>query len=326
MRSRLIVFAALVLAWSSLAIGGAPSVEAQEQTSSRGGIWGPDGFASGDNEGGRPSVQAGFNTTTGGVGPPARRSSGTPITCEYFLAGAIGGTGGDGSQTADPTQASVDHLRDLYDDSVANGNADVRVFQVCMQGGTVVSRRWVNWAPNEGGTLMTPEELMEIARSWLEFPPPSGATAPPMDPGTVAQLPTYFWVDNWAAVSESASAGPVTATVTATPVRQTWDIRDDVRDTNYTVACEGPGVAFDPASGGPPPEGACQWTPPHSSAGQSVRSEVSGEPCFEATVTITWAVGWDSNVGDGGSLGEGTSSSSACLVVAEVQAVVTGAP
>jgi hypothetical protein len=108
-------------------------------------------------------------------------------------------------------------------------------------------------------------------------------------------------------------------------VRQTWDIRDTVRDTTYSVTCEGPGVAFDPSTGDAPPEGACQWTPPHSSAGQALRSETSGEPCFEATVTVTWDVAWDSNVGEGGSLGEGTSSSTACLVVGEVQAVVTGA-
>jgi hypothetical protein len=106
-------------------------------------------------------------------------------------------------------------------------------------------------------------------------------------------------------------------------VRQTWEIGDSVRDTSYTVDCGGPGVVFDPASGAAPPAGACSWIPPHSSAGQSAESEASGEPCFEATVTMTWNVTWDSNVGAGGDLGEGTSSSTACLVVGEVQAVVT---
>src|SRR5918996_663602 len=49
---------------------------------------------------------------------------------------------------------------------------------------------------------------------------------------------------------------------------------------------------------------------------------VRGEACFPTTVTLAWDVGWGSNIGAGGTLGEGSSSVELCLVVAELQAVV----
>jgi hypothetical protein len=237
------------------------------------------------------------------------------VTCEMLIVNA-GGRADQGA-TLDQLQRELGTVQGLGQDKLT-------VEYVCRGPGGQVWYDLMEWPPDgDDAVFIDPAILADMAYESLYFPPPSGSTTPPMDPGTVAQLPTFFQVDNWAPVSESATAGPVTATVTATPVQQTWDIRDSVRDTSYTVSCEGPGVAFDPASGDPPPDGVCEWTPPHSSAGQSVRSEQSNEPCFDATVTITWAVAWESNVGEGDSLGEGTSSSSACLVVGEVQAVVT---
>lgn len=241
------------------------------------------------------------------------------ITCELLIVNA-GGRSDQG--------ASLGQLQTELAARQAMGEDKVNVEYVCRGPGGQVWYGLQEWPPDDDDTVfIDPQILADMAYESLYFPPPSGSTTPPLDPGTVAQLPTFFQVDNWAPVSESASAGPVTATVTATPVRQTWDIHDSVRGTSEQVVCEGPGVAFDPASGDEPPAGACQWTPPHSSAGQSARSEPSGEPCFEATVTMTWHVTWDSNVPGGeGDLGEGSSSSTACLVVGEVQAVVTDAP
>lgn len=172
--------------------------------------------------------------------------------------------------------------------------------------------------------LVDPAVLAFAARRSLRFPAPVVRSSPPVESGTVARLPTYFWVDDWAPVSESASAGPVTATVTATPLRQEWRIDDRLRGTTETVACDGPG--------GPPPDaerasaggGGCVWVPEHSSAGQPGRG-AADEPCFGVTVAVTWGVSWSSNVGGGGELGAGTSTADACLVVGEVQAVVTDA-
>jgi len=55
--------------------------------------------------------------------------------------------------------------------------------------------------------------------------------------GKLFSLPTYLFIDNWAPVSQSATAGPVTATVTARPTAQTWKVG------GKTVAsCDGPGA------------------------------------------------------------------------------------
>lgn len=230
---------------------------------------------------------------------------------------------GTASNAAPLEDFSTDKVESDYQAALAVGQQTIQVELLCTNNitGQVVATNYTY--PPQGGAPVDPRVLAETARNRLTYPAPSGNTTPPMDPGTVAQLPTYFYVDNFEPVTASATAGPVTATVTATPTHQRWEIRDSVRDTTDTVECDGPGVAYDPTSGAAPPAGVCSWTPSHSSAGQSAESPQSGEPCFETTVTITWSVSWDSNVGAGGDLGEGTSSSTACLVVAEVQAVVT---
>lgn len=169
--------------------------------------------------------------------------------------------------------------------------------------------------------VVDPRVVAELARSELVFPAPVPRSSPGMDVGTYAQLPTAFWLEGWAPVSESASAGLVTATVTARPLRQEWTIRDSVRGTTETVACDGPGEAV--ATVGEPV--GCGWTPVHSSAGQSSTGGLRGEACFETTVTVSWSVSWSSTLGPGGPLGAGTSTTDTCLVVAEIQAIVTDA-
>jgi hypothetical protein len=266
------------------------------------------------------AVRAGFESTTGGSGGGngggrGGSGSGSGITCR--LTGSFGGF---------PTNLSlsVTDLQTAYD---TGGRQPVLVYRTCFDGaGSIVSAEETTWSPPAGGgapVLVDPEVLAGIARSRLSFPAPAVSTSPPADQGTYAQLPTFFFVDNWAAVSEQASAGPVTATVTATPVRQTWEIHDTFRGATETVSCEGPGAAFNP---GRPLEGqlppACGWTPNHSSAGQGQQGGPRGEACFPTTVTLAWDVGWGSNIGAGGGLGEGTSSTDLCLVVAELQAVV----
>jgi hypothetical protein len=173
--------------------------------------------------------------------------------------------------------------------------------------------------------LVDPAVLATSARRSLSFPPPVPRSSPSLETGTYAQLPTYFWIDGWAPVSASASAGPVTATVTATPLHQEWQVRDAVRGETEAVSCEGPGQPHDATEGAEEPRPACGWTPRHSSAGQPAEGGSADEPCFPTTVTVAWDVTWTSNLpGSGGELGAGTSSADVCLVVAEVQAVVSG--
>ena len=280
--------------------------------------------------GGGAQVGAGFQSISGGGGGSSGAGSasggtagtggsGPRITCEF--AGLTAGIGG--------SELTASDLMRTYERRPGPPRP-VRVIQVCSdENGQIVSSEIVNWSPPATGgaggapVLVDPRVLAEMARSRLVFPAPAVSTSPPPEAGTYAQLPTFFFVENWAGVSASASAGPVTSTVTATPVRQTWTIHDTFRGGTETVSCDGPGAAFDPSrpyeAQVPPP---CGWTPGHSSAGQRTHGGPQGEACFPTTVTLAWDVGWGSNIGAGGALGEGTSSSEVCLVAAELQSLV----
>jgi hypothetical protein len=163
------------------------------------------------------------------------------------------------------------------------------------------------------------------ALSEMRLPAPLPGMSPSLEEGTYAQLATFFYLEEWAPMSNSASAGSVTATATAIPVSQTWEITDTYDGTaSVSITCDGPGAPFDesrPYAAQVPPE--CGWTPRHSSAGQSQRGGSRGEPCFPTTVSLSWDVSWTSNIGVGGDLGVATTSTEVCLVVAELQAVVT---
>jgi hypothetical protein len=252
---------------------------------------------------------------SGGTGGTGAGGGGSDITCQ--LGWPTGPTAGHG--------ASVEQLTALYEDQ-----GPVPVVQSCVDGsGAIVSNETIMWEPAQGGpALVDPKVLAQMAQERMSWPSPTVATSPPLDHGTYAQLSTFLHVSNWGQMtSPPATAGAVWATVTATPVSQSWVIQDTYRATSETVTCDGPGSLFDrsrPYEAQLPAP--CGWTPTHSSDGQTQTSRHTGEPCFPATVTLTWDVSWQSNVAPGGPLGEGTSSTSVCLVVAELQATVVEHP
>jgi hypothetical protein len=217
---------------------------------------------------------------------------------------------------------TVEDLTAMYESS----GGPVPVVRTCHDAtGSMLSSENIMWQPSDGGpvALVDPEVLAQWARERMSWPSPSVATSPPVNEGTYAQLSTFFHVVNWEPVtSPPATAGAAWATVTGTPVRQSWVIRDTYRGTSETITCDGPGSFYDPSVPLEAQTPACGWTPTHSSDGQTHTSPHTGEPCFPATVTLTWDVSWASNVVAGGPLGQGTSDTSVCLVVAEVQATV----
>jgi len=241
-----------------------------------------------------------------------------------------GGGGGGGGGGGSNRQISCELRRVSPDGEVPTSYADleaqyalsqqpITVTMFCTEApATILPEVTFDWTPADGNPV-DEQALAEMAMDRLFVPAPAGDVAPSLEVGTQAQMATYFWLDNWPGdgdlPSASASAGGVTVTAVATPVRHTWVIQDPLR-TSETVECEGPGVAFSGA--GAPPAGACEWTPNHSSAGQPNSHPTTGEPCFAAEVTIVWEVTWS-----GGDLGPLESSASACIVVHEIQAVVS---
>lgn len=174
--------------------------------------------------------------------------------------------------------------------------------KVCPDGsGTVV------WIPSRG---VDPAVLAQQAFDRATIPLPGINLNPPAGTDQVVNVATWLWVDNFRPVAASASAGRVTVTVTARPVRVEWSM-----GTGETVTCATGGTAYDPRR---PPEGqrtACSHTYRHSSA-----SKPGG--MFTVGVTAVWHVTWAATgLSAAGDFGFVKRSADVNVRVAEIQAL-----
>jgi hypothetical protein len=119
--------------------------------------------------------------------------------------------------------------------------------------------------------------------------------------------------NSWRELSVTASAGPVWATVTATPSVLTFDPGDPLGDG--PVSCSGP-AAIAPYV--PERPGECSYTFTNSSS----TSDFDGYH-FLTTMSIRWTLTWTSSGGGAGSFDPYTTSATAELAVAEVKGLVT---
>ena len=130
---------------------------------------------------------------------------------------------------------------------------------------------------------------------------------------------TFFWVDQgpgqWEVVSGSTSAGGVSVTVRAEPVR----LVVDPGDGSEPVVCEGAPPAVTRSSYVQTKDRGCAYTYTDSSA------MAPNGLSFPVTVSIVWHASWSASTGEGGDLGYlSTTSAVRELQVAEIQAVITG--
>jgi hypothetical protein len=137
--------------------------------------------------------------------------------------------------------------------------------------------------------------LAQIAANTMVLPLPDLETWPSDGQVGLVHLPVWLHVDNWQPIQASASAGGLTATVEARPVRVTWKPADD------TVVCEGPGTRFD-GDAASPPATACTYAFERSSGGQP-------DQAFTSTAAVTWHLRWFATTGEGADLGELTGPS-----------------
>ena len=148
------------------------------------------------------------------------------------------------------------------------------------------------------------------------LPKPTFGSAPPVDKGIV-NVGMWLWTDpnRYRPVSVTAWVPTLTgiawATTTATPVRL---VLLSGEPGSSPMSCPGPGLQWLPQFGDNMAS-ACMYTYRHS-------SEITPTKVFDVTWSIVWSIGWRSNVGTGGSLGEYTSSTNQAVVVAEIQTVV----
>lgn len=227
--------------------------------------------------------------------------------------GTPGGPGGGGPGGSDPCVWEV-----IVEDDFA-----VHVYDADGQVQFSETGRWLQkvcpgvGAVAVGGQFIIPEggavdveALAEEALASVSIPGPAIRTSPELD-RIYVRVPTWLWVDGswWHGYQATASAGRVTATVTATPRSSSWTLGD-----GSTVRCDGPGIAWHP--GLPEDVTSCAHTYTTSSAGRP------GDT-FSLSAAVQLDVSWTSNIGQGGTLPAISRTSTQPIVVGEIQAVGT---
>jgi hypothetical protein len=127
-----------------------------------------------------------------------------------------------------------------------------------------------------------PAVVGQQAVSELVMPTPTIEMAPPAGAPQLVNVAAWLWIDPgaWAALSATATTGPVTATATATPVRVVWDMGNGAQ-----VTCDGPGTPYSPAY-------------PTATTGCSYTWTQAGS--FSVTATVYWQVSWTATGAPGG--------------------------
>jgi hypothetical protein len=165
-----------------------------------------------------------------------------------------------------------------------------------------------------GTPAVTPQDLLQIAEGELRVPWLVPGTAPPMHHKGLVGLPEWFWIrpSLWRPVSVTVSAGPVWATVTASPVRLTFDPGSGQAGTS----CPGPGTPYSAAAARH--ANPCTYTYTQSSARQPGGA-------YQAALSVIWQVSWTGSGGVGGMLNAGLPMPYPFpLRIAEGQALVNG--
>ena len=167
-----------------------------------------------------------------------------------------------------------------------------------------------------GAPQVTSEQLLIQALKELQLPALSPATAPPRRADGLVGLPEWFWIAaaSWHTLIVTVNAGPVWATVTATPT----ELSVNPGTGASPVICAGPGTAYDPAS----PAGAqrtdCSFLYTRPSDG------LPGD-VYPASVSVVWQVAWTGSGGAGGVLAPALSVPvDVPIRVAQGEALVTG--
>jgi hypothetical protein len=224
--------------------------------------------------------------------------------------GAAAGGGGGGGSSSGCTYTSVDqNMSDIADDLASHGWGNPRgsgpgawYRKVCPDGsGTVV------WIPDGG---VDPAVLAQQAFDQTNIPLPGAQLNPPSSSHQVVNLESWMWVDNWQTVSASATAGTITATVTAVPVRVVWSMGNGDQ-----VTCNSAGTAYDPSVAPEAQHTDCSYTYRHSSASAQ-------DGTFTVRATEEWHVTWSaSGIVAGGDFGLINRNTDIAVRVAEIQAV-----
>jgi hypothetical protein len=244
-------------------------------------------------------------TDAGGATVGAEEAIGTPAS------GGTGSTDGGASPcTWTPVESElVGQQAEVIFTRMPNAQS-VWYLQECTNPDGSVTATFIPVDATDPVPTVDPEALRARAQEQLRLPTPRIAMSPPGE--QVVHVASWLWLDGdiWQPNSSSASAGSVTATVTATPTRTLWDMGN-----GDTVACDGPGVPYDPSRDDAAQSTTCSYTYRHSSAGRAGNA-------YLVTATVEWQLEWTvTGAPGGGALPGLTTSTSTEVLVGEVQAL-----
>ena len=239
---------------------------------------------------------------------PCWSGSGAPGT------GGTGSGGGGGSTTASTCVTVVFSPAQVQQLGLGPAPAGQAWAELAC-GGTLPGMLVILVSTATGTPHVTPQQLMIQAYGELRVPSMTPATAPPEGRGGLVGLPEWFWVPatSWHPRRVTVSAGPVWATVTATPVGLTFEPGAGISP----VTCPGPGSSYDPSEPSASQRTDCSYTYVQPSAG------LPGN-VYHASVSVTWRVDWVGSGGSGGVLSPALSIPVALTIpVAQGEALVT---
>jgi hypothetical protein len=261
----------------------------------------------GDDDGGSPAVDPGslkrdskVDAPGGGNGQPPKSCTETALRARQRL-------------VASTDTAGLD----------TDGSFSVTYYErVCTDGTRAIVRREAPAEPPADPAAPPeppPPDPEDLARELygemiLTVPTPTIRVAPAEtnDNGWVyVQHPSFFWIDEWQAISSTLTVGSISTTLTFSPERLDIDPGDGEQ-----VSCAA-APAF-PAGSDPTTFNGCEHIYRHSS------SVAPNGVSYSVEATMVWTTTWTSNIGVGGNLGELSTTGTRDLQVAERQAIITG--
>lgn len=160
--------------------------------------------------------------------------------------------------------------------------------------------------PGGRGVSATPEMALTIAKAKLELDDPTMGTAPCTGAGCVGRVgvPVWLWTQEWQSKSVTATAGPHSITLTATPSKVVWTLGD-----GQSVTCTSAGTKYEKSMG---------WA---SSPDCGLSHGYKRMGHYTMTATMTWDVSWSGSLTGSETM---TTSSSSPVRIGEIQVVVEG--
>jgi hypothetical protein len=246
---------------------------------------------SGGSNGG--TIWAGVQTST-----PPSSLDGSGGVCRWAAETAYDSSTGTGSRT--PITMRLNGLRYRLFNRTCNG------------------RRRLVWIPQLSPRQLATQSSLLV---YGKLPRPGFRFAPSAD-DVVVKVGTWIWTDPsaWKPVTATAwiptPTGIIWTRTTATPITMQFDTDDAIYPGGGrgNTTCLGPGVPWTPLAGDTL-SSPCSYTYRHASS-----SRPGGR--FPATMSVTWAITWTSNVGAGGILPPYTNSANLTVRVRELQALV----